>query len=378
MKRLKLFPKIFIYTLFLMLMIALLASAMFYLLAPIMASDNLLTPGSAGAIPGIASTSIPRNEEITKSVLGSLPYTMGICVVISLISAFLFSRAITKPIKHIVDTTVSMTSLKKDVKCSVQSTDEIGQLSESINELYSKLLQTIENLKYEKEQVAEAEKLKIDFLRTASHELKTPVTALNAILDNMVMGIGKYKDYDTYLPLCKERSEQIAKMITEILDTSKLGTTVDPEPPTTFDTITLLSSLCEQYQLIAQANGMEFNIALLDCFPVCLPKKMFSKAISNILANAVAYTVPGGKISVYIDNRNLMIENECLPIPTEHLKKIFEPFYRPDYARNKRDGGNGLGLYIVACILNYLDLPYSFCPMKEPNGMRFTISLQSF
>lgn len=194
----------------------------------------------------------------------------------------------------------------------------------------------------------------------------------------MVMGIGKYKDYDTYLPLCKERSEQIAKMITEILDTSKLGTTVDPEPPTTFDTITLLSSLCEQYQLIAQANGMEFNIALLDCFPVCLPKKMFSKAISNILANAVAYTVPGGKISVYIDNRNLMIENECLPIPTEHLKKIFEPFYRPDYARNKRDGGNGLGLYIVACILNYLDLPYSFCPMKEPNGMRFTISLQSF
>ena len=203
MKRLKLFPKIFIYTLFLMLMIALLASAMFYLLAPIMASDNLLTPGSVGAIPGIASTSIPRNEEITKAVLGSLPYTMGICVVISLISAFLFSRAITKPIKHIVDTTVSMTSLKKDVKCSVQSTDEIGQLSESINELYSKLLQTIENLKYEKEQVAEAEKLKIDFLRTASHELKTPVTALNAILDNMVMGIGKYKDYDTYLPLCK-------------------------------------------------------------------------------------------------------------------------------------------------------------------------------
>ena len=128
----------------------------------------------------------------------------------------------------------------------------------------------------------------------------------------------------------------------------------------------------------SQANGIEFNIALLDCFPVCLPKKMFSKAISNILANAVAYTVPGGKISVYIDNRNLMIENECLPIPTEHLKKIFEPFYRPDYARNKRDGGNGLGLYIVACILNYLDLPYSFCPMKEPNGMRFTISLQSF
>ena len=183
-----------------MLMIALLASGMFYLLAPIIASDNPLTPGSAGSISSIFPATIPRNEEITRAILGSLPYTMGMCVLISLISAFFFSRAITKPIKHIVDTTVSMTSLKKDVKCKVQSTDEIGLIAESINGLYSKLLQTIENLEYEKAQAAEAEKQKIDFLRMASHELKTPVTALNAILDNMVMGIGKYRDYDTYLP----------------------------------------------------------------------------------------------------------------------------------------------------------------------------------
>ncbi len=372
MKRLKLFPKIFLYTLFLMLMIALLVSAMFYLLAPIIASENPLTPGTAG---NIFPVRIPRNEEITQAILGSLPYTMGMCVLISLISAFFFSRAITKPIKHILDTTFSMKNLQKGAKCRVQSTDEIGLLSESINELYSKLLQTIENLEHEKEQVAEVERQKIDFLRMASHELKTPVTALNAILDNMVMGIGKYKDYDVYLPLCKERSEQIAKMITEILDTSKLGTSIDPEPPTTFDATTLLLPLCEQYQLIAQANGIIFKMALLNQFPVCLPPKMFSKAFSNILANAVSYTIPGGTISVYIDNRDLIIENECLPIAPEHLKKIFEPFYRPDYARNRKDGGNGLGLYIVASILNYLQLPYSFYPMKEPDGMRFTISL---
>ena len=372
MKRLKLFPKIFIYTLFLMLMIALLASGMFYLLAPIMTGEDAIIVED---VPGMASAAIPRNNEITQAILGSLPYTMAICIVISLISAFLFSRAITKPIKHIVDTTFSMTTLKRDAKCIVHSADEIGLLSESINGLYSKLLQTIGNLEHEKEQVAEVERQKIDFLRMASHELKTPVTALNAILDNMVMGIGKYKDYNAYLPLCKERSEQIAKMITEILDTSNLGTSIDTEPSTTFDVTALLLPLCEQYQLIAQANGMIFKMTLLNQFPVCLPPQMISKAISNILANTVSYTIPGGTISVYFDNRNLIIENECLPIPSEHLKKIFEPFYRPDYARNKKDGGNGLGLYIVASILNYLDLPYSFYPMKQPRGMRFTISL---
>lgn len=191
----------------------------------------------------------------------------------------------------------------------------------------------------------------------------------------MVMGIEKSKDYNTYLPLCKKRTEQIAKMITEILDTSKPGTSIDAEPPATFDATAFLLSLCEQYQLIAQANGMIFKIILSDQFPVCLPSKMFSKAVSNILANSVAYTIPGRTICVYMDNRNLIIENECSPIPNEHLKKIFEPFYRPDYARTKKDGGNGLGLYIVASILNHLNLSYSLCPIKDPSGMRFTIAL---
>ena len=71
---------------------------------------------------------------------------------------------------------------------------------------------------------------------------------------------------------------------------------------------------------------MIFKMALLNQFPVCLPPKMISKAISNIFANAVAYTIPGGTISVYFDNRNLVIENECLPIPSEHLKKFLSPF----------------------------------------------------
>ena len=67
---------------------------------------------------------------------------------------------------------------------------------------------------------------KLNFLRSASHELKTPVTALNAMLENMILKVGKYGDYEEYLPLCKERTEQLSKMISEVLDASKLGSTV--------------------------------------------------------------------------------------------------------------------------------------------------------
>ena len=60
-----------------------------------------------------------------------------------------------------------------------------------------------------------------------------------------------------------------------------------------------------------------------------------------IIANAVAYTKPGKTISVYFSEREIIIENECTPISTDALSHIFEPFYRPDFDRN-RDNNNGI------------------------------------
>lgn len=372
MKGLKLFPKIFVYTLTLMLIVTFLSSGIIYLLAPVMFNDGGTLVED---ISGIAPTSIPRNELITNAILGSLPYSISICVIVSFVCAFFFSKAITSPIKHILNMTIKMSNLDKNASCDIRSNDEIGILSKSINKLYQDLLSTIEYLKEEKNRVGEAEKQKVDFLRVASHELKTPITSLNAMLENMIMEVGKYKDHETYLPLCKEQTEHLGKMISEILDASKLGTSIENELHQTFDAHVCLSELCIQYQLIAQANGKFFKMKLHDKITVCLPPKIFLKALSNILGNAVAYTAPGKLISVYIIGRKLIIENECPPIPEEHLKHIFEAFYRPDYARNREDGGNGLGLHIVASILDALNLSYSFCSMKEPLGMRFTIHL---
>lgn len=189
------------------------------------------------------------------------------------------------------------------------------------------------------------------------------------------MEVGKYKDYNTYLPLCKEQTEQIGKMVTEILDASKLSASISSEETQSFDIANYLKELCGQYQLISNANGQQFKINIASEMQVCLPPKTFAKAISNILANAVAYTEQGKAIVVTLNGHNIIVENECQPIPTEHLKRIFEPFYRPDYARNRADGGNGLGLYIVASILDTLHCSYSFSPMDKPLGMRFVITL---
>ena len=67
-----------------------------------------------------------------------------------------------------------------------------------------------------------------------------------------------------------------------------------------------------------------------------------------------------------------MIENECVPIQSSKISRLFEPFYRPDFSRNRERGGNGLGLYIVDALLTSINISYAFVPMKNPSGMCFT------
>ena len=365
MKRLKLFPKIFLYTMSIMLFVVVVTHGLIYLLAPQMqlalsTQDDVVV-------------SIRQEQFVTEAVEKALPISLICSLLISVVCSLLFSKAIADPIKKISASTEQMMKLDHGANCPIHTKDEIGTLARNVNDLYSNLLSTIEHLEREKDAVRDMERAKVDFLRVASHELKTPVTALNATLENMILGVGKYQDYATYLPECKEVVERLSGMIHEILETSKL--TLPTEPPMQLDVSELLAELCEPYQLIAAAHQITFSLDLPEQFSAVLPVGPFSKAVSNILANAVAYTETGKSVSVYMDENCLIIENECDPIPDREIRRLFEPFYRPDFSRSRESGGNGLGLYIVDTLLTSMDIRYSFVPMKSPPGMCFTIQL---
>lgn len=369
MKRLKLFPKTFFYTLTIMIFVIVIAHILIYLLAPKMGMVVSTTDNIAEEI----SILIREEKIVMQAIQKALPFSLICSLVISVIFSLLFSKAIVTPIERISASTERMMKLDRAAACPIHSKDEIGLLAQNVNDLYSNLLSTIEHLEQEKDHVSEMERAKVDFLRAASHELKTPVTALNATLENMILGVGKYQDYAAYLPECKEMVEQLSKMIHDILETSKLNGMT--EQPTTVDLSELLEELCEPYQLIAAAHNVSFALDLPENFTVTLPISSFSKAVSNVLSNAVAYTEAGKTVTVYIDGRSLMIENECAPIQSSEIPRLFEPFYRPDFSRNRESGGNGLGLYIVDALLKSMSISYSFVPMKNPPGMCFTINL---
>lgn len=168
--------------------------------------------------------------------------------------------------------------------------------------------------------------------------------------------------------------EQLSDMIHEILEASRLNTL--DEQPTAVDITNLIADVCEPYQIIAAAHQISFSLDLPESFPAAVPVGPFRKAVSNVLANAVAYTAPGHAVSVYMDGPALMIENECEPILDKEIPRLFEPFYRPDFSRNRENGGNGLGLYIVDTILKALEMAYSFESMEFPRGMRFSIQIE--
>lgn len=336
----------------------------------IKAQRNFTMAGESGTLT--VSMTLAPVEEAFGVIVSLLPISILMCVVIAIAFSLLYASAITRPIKAISNETRHMTSLERDTRCQIKSKDEFGELALNVNSLYENLLSTIDSLEAELKKVAATEKAKNDFLRAASHELKTPVTAVSVVMDNMILGIGKYKNHKEWLPKCKELVDSLSNKLSDILDSSRFE--VISEPYVTENIETICSEILEPYIVIARAMGLTLYIDWSASFPVTAPPKLLEKALSNIFSNAVLYTTPGKKFSVYCKGRSLIVENECPPIPEDQLLRLYEPFYRPDISRSRETGGNGLGLYIVETILRRLGLDYRFESIASPEGMRFTIN----
>lgn len=322
----------------------------------------------------IMNLNLQSIQEASGVMFRILPYTLGICILISLLAAYLYARALTRPIQSICTSTKQMEQLLPDACCSVHTQDEIGELAGNINLLYQSLQDTIHSLEQEINHVSQAEQMKVDFLRSASHELKTPLTSLHVILENMSLQVGKYKDHTPWLLKCQGIVERLSDMIHDILDASAMEGIPHEEAVEPYACIPWLSAILEPYIRIAKAKGIRV-IYEPECTRMLHKNpKQLGKAISNILSNAVSYTDPGNCIHIYFQKDTLLVDNACTPIPQEHLNHIMEAFYRPDFSRTKQTGGNGLGLYFVAQILQQLKIPYEFIPYE--NGMRFLMDLK--
>ena len=306
-------------------------------------------------------------KEATDMIVFLLPFTFGVTILFSVIFAYFYSRKITNPIVKMLKVTADMKERKPEAVFEVYTGDELQTLAGYMNEVYDCLLDTIHKLDEEKERMIELEKSKTVFLRSASHELKTPLAGLRILLENMQYGIGKYKDRDTYLGKAVEKVDELTEMVKQILEISKNQEKFQNK---CFQVKDEIKHILEQYQMQTADKNLNVKLQIPEEKKVYMKEDSFGQVWSNLISNAVRYTPTGGQITIGADENRLWIENTCKPLSEEELKYIFEPFYRVKETRNKQ-GGSGLGLYVITEILKKENLKYRFEPFKD--GMRFWI-----
>ena len=320
-----------------------------------------------------ASVSTQPAKEAIHLTLLLLPVTSGIAILFSVLFSYLYSRRLTKPMEEMLLVTKRMKDLEQDAYFDVKDEDEIGILAGQINQLYSQLWQTIDSLEKEKRYISEMEKNKVDFLRSASHELKTPLAGLRILLENMQLNVGKYQDHTTYLGEGIETVDQLTAMLQEILDSSRIQGEIGRMEKSLLSVREEIEGVWKDYAVLAKSGGLEMELEISEEAQIEMNRGYFRRAWSNLIGNAVRYTPRNGNIRIIGTKETLSVWNSCTPLSEEQLSHIFEAFYRPDFARDAYSGGNGLGLYIVKEILDANNLPFSFRP--EGEGMLFRMGL---
>ena len=312
----------------------------------------------------------PLNE--AKEVIISIyPFAGILSVGFSFILALLFSHSFAKPVRYIRKQTNKMINLESDAYIRIKSKDEIGELSVDINNLYTELRGTIIHLEKELQIFADTENQKIDFLRTLSHELKTPLASANALIEGIIYDVPPYCDNKVkYLVECKDFLDKAILLTKESLNLSPGYNEEEIE----CNLKSIIQDLYESYRVILKSKQIQYIENISDDILVNTKVKLITIALSNIFSNAVNYTKVGGtlKIVYFEESKTMIIENSCTPLSQEELNKIFLPFYS---GNNKNELGNGLGLYIINQIFHVLKIDYKFETNSDGTGMQFIICI---
>jgi two-component system sensor histidine kinase VanS len=223
------------------------------------------------------------------------------------------------------------------------------------------------------------------FFSAASHELKTPIAATQALVEGMMANIGDYKDHQKYLRECMKNLESQTRLVSEIMELVKMSDENASPFFVSLDLAELGNAIIAEYRPIADRGNLEIRAdfsALRSIGFVRADRAMLRRALSNALANAVQNTPEHGTIRIGTEDRGgrtirLSILNTGV-IPPESLSRLFEPFYRLDPARSRdgsshNGGRSGLGLTIIKKSLDRMGVPFALENADE--GVLFWMDL---
>jgi two-component system sensor histidine kinase VanS len=215
------------------------------------------------------------------------------------------------------------------------------------------------------------------FFSAASHELKTPIAATEALIEGMIANIGDYKNHPKYLRECLKNLDAQNRLVSEILELVKLSDEKAEPLLLPLDAAEICKALIAEYRPLAEQRGIEISAALPGLM-VRSDRGLLHRALSNVIANAVQNTQENGAVRIGAERRGnrirLSVLNTGARIPEEFLGRLFGPFYRPDPARSRNRARSGLGLAIVKKSLDCMGIPFALENSGE--GVVFWMDLE--
>jgi len=297
-------------------------------------------------------------------------YETILFLIIAFIIVTFISNRLSKPLKEAEEKTKRMANLDFSSKLDINSYDEIGSLSISINKMSDELEKNINMLKdanAKLEQDLELEtkvnQMRQEFISDVSHELKTPISIIGGYSEALKLeGIEK-EDINAYADIIIDESKRMNKLVRDLLKFTQIESGFAELDEEDFQLVDLISQIVNPYALELKEKQITLTQNILD-ISVNGDFDMMSTVFSNFFTNAMHYvdsnriininsTIIGDKVRVSVENSGIQIEDS-------NKDRIWDSFYKADKARTRKYGGSGLGLSIVKSIMKNYKNDYGF------------------
>ena len=300
----------------------------------------------AGEIDGYVISFEGKNEgtDLVYGMIRSISFTaMWLCIVMG-VAIYVVSYKITTPLREISSAAKSFAHGKYNVRVPERGNDEITDLARSFNKMAV--------------QIEAKDDMQKQFLSSVSHDLRTPMTTIAGFIDGILDGAIPQEKQDYYLNIIKSEIQRLSRLVTSLLDISRLQSGDRKFDKKVFN----ICELCRQtiisfeQQFNEKKLNVEFDTEEYDMWAYG-DKDAINQVVYNLCHNAIKFSYPNGayrvKISSLEDNKiKFSVYNEGIGIAKEELPFVFDRFYKSDKSRGLDKTGVGLGLFISKTIID--------------------------
>lgn len=295
-------------------------------------SHQLAGGGLAGAIKGTA--------DFVRKFWWQFLLAGMLAAFIALFLARLLARGLTQPLRDMAQASTRVAKGDYRQRVTASSRDEVGQLAEAFNRMAGEM----EGL----------ERMRRELVANVSHELKTPISALRAHLENLLDGVEEPNP--AVLEVMLQQTERLSRLIEQLLDLSRLESGDVPLELGPLRLAPLVDRVLREVEVARPGREIRARNEVPSGLPtVPADEERVHQVLFNLLDNAFRFTPPGGAVTVSAVRRDggceVSVEDTGPGIPQAHLPLVFERFYRVDPARSREDGGTGIGLAIARSVV---------------------------